>query len=82
MDYNSLFSFQSYFQNMSPALLMVILLWSIYWKGMALWKAARQEDKIWFIVMLVVNLVGILEILYIYVFSKRKEKEQGVKPVA
>jgi len=55
-------------------LVFVILLavWSIVWKGFALWKAARQGDKAWFIVMLVVNTVGILEILYIYVFSKDK----------
>lgn len=48
---------------------------------MALWKAARLSDKTWFFVILVVNLVGILEILYIYVFSKKKEKET-VPPVA
>ncbi|MCX6813899.1 MAG: DUF5652 family protein [Candidatus Azambacteria bacterium] len=49
-----------------------LLIWSLIWKGLALWKAARQSDKWWFMVMLVVNTVGILEILYIYVFSKKK----------
>ena len=74
MDYNSLFNAQSYFSQLNPALLTIILLWSLYWKGMALWKAACLNDKVWFIVMLVVNLVGVLEILYLYVFSKKKEK--------
>ena len=57
-----------------PMLIVFILLmvWSIVWKGLALWKAAQQSDKWWFIVMLVVNTAGILEILYIYVFSKKK----------
>jgi len=83
MDYNSLLGFQSYFQNMNPAVLVIVLVWSLYWKGMALWKAASLKDKTWFIVILVVNLVGILEILYIYVFSKKKEKAQvGTPPVA
>jgi methionyl-tRNA synthetase len=41
---------------------------------MALWKAARLNDQKWFVALLVINLVGILEILYIYFFSKKKEK--------
>jgi methionyl-tRNA synthetase len=38
-----------------------------------LWKSARNTDKVWFIVLLLVNTVGILEILYIYFFSKKKD---------
>ena len=50
---------------------LLIAVWSIYWKGMALWHAARKGEKVWFVVLLVVNTVGILEILYLYVFSKK-----------
>jgi hypothetical protein len=53
------------------ALLALLLLWSIIWKGLALWKAARKESKVWFIVLLFVNTLGILEILYLYVFSEK-----------
>jgi hypothetical protein len=52
---------------------LLIAVWSIYWKGMALWHAARKGEKVWFVVLLVVNTVGILEILYLYVFSKKTE---------
>lgn len=52
-------------------LLVVALVWSLIWKGIALWKAARNNSKVWFIVLLIVNTFGILEILYIYVFSKK-----------
>jgi hypothetical protein len=48
-----------------------LVIWSFIWKGLALWKAARLGSKIWFVVLLVVNTVGILEILYLYVFTKR-----------
>ena len=51
---------------------IALAIWSIVWKGLALWKAGRNADKWWFIILLVVNTVGILEILYIYVFGKRK----------
>ena len=48
----------------------LVVIWSLFWKGLALWKSARHGHKWWFVIMLVVNTVGILEILYIYVFSK------------
>ncbi len=52
-------------------LLAVLIVWSIVWKGLALWKSARTDSKVWFVVFLVVNTAGILEILYLYVFSKK-----------
>lgn len=54
---------------------ILLVIWSAIWKGIALWKAARQSDKRWFIVMLVVNTVGILEMLYIYIFSKKQKSD-------
>mgnify|MGYP001559486187 CR=1 FL=1 len=52
----------------------VLLLWSLFWKGLALWKSARGSHKWWFVILLLVNTAGILDILYIYVFSKRMKK--------
>ena len=57
---------------------VILIVWSTVWKGLALWKAAKNDNLKWFVVLLVVNTVGILEILYIYVFSKKKEKEEQV----
>ncbi len=59
------------FFGFAGVLLALLLIWSIAWKGLALWKSAREGSKIWFIVFLVVNTAGILEILYTYVFSKK-----------
>ncbi|EKE12853.1 MAG: hypothetical protein ACD_13C00134G0014 [uncultured bacterium] len=50
-----------------------IAIWSLFWMGMALWKAARNGSKAWFIVLLLVHTLGILDILYIFVFSKMGE---------
>ena len=55
-------------------LITVILVWSLAWKLLALWKSARKTHLIWFIILGIVNTVGILEILYIFVFSKLKYK--------
>jgi methionyl-tRNA synthetase len=49
------------------------LIWTISWKGVALWKAARNESLGWFVVMLIINTLGILEIVYIFFFSGKKE---------
>ncbi len=51
-------------------LLVIILIWSGIWKVLALWKAARKGSVAWFIVLALVNTMGILEILYIFVFSE------------
>lgn len=55
------------------ALLIVLLIWSVIWKGIALWKAARNGAKAWYIIMLVLNTAGILEIIYIFAVAKKTE---------
>ena len=55
-------------------LLVAIVIWSEVWKVMALWKAGRKNSLAWFIVLALVNTIGILDILYIYVFSEMKHK--------
>ncbi len=56
-------------------LLIIILIWSTVWKLLAFWKSARKGSVIWFIILAVFNTVGILPILYIFVFSKMKRFE-------
>ena len=53
-------------------LALIAAAWVVYWKYRALWKAAHLGDKKWFIALLIINTLGILEILYIYTFSKNK----------
>jgi hypothetical protein len=43
----------------------VASIWSLCWKGVALWKAAQLSHKRWFVVLLLVNTFGILDIIYI-----------------
>lgn len=55
----------------------LLLVWVLPWKGLALWEAARREDKWWFIALLLVNSLAVLDILYIFIFSKRKDKKES-----
>ncbi len=54
-------------------LIVIIALWTLPWKGVALWKSAQQNEKWWFVALLIIQTVAILEILYIFVFSRKKE---------
>jgi hypothetical protein len=55
-------------------LIILLVVWSIIWKGLALWKAARNGHTAWFVVMMIFNTAGILEIIYILAFSKPKKE--------
>ena len=57
---------------LSTPILILILVWTLPWKGIALWKAARNSHKGWFIALLVVNTLALLEIIYIFYFAKKK----------
>lgn len=46
--------------------------WTITWEGLALWRSARSGDKKWFIALLVINTLGLLEIVYLYLVKKEK----------
>ncbi len=52
-----------------PAILVPLLTWSLIWKGLALWRAARKNEPYWFLALLLINTLGILEILYLYIIS-------------
>ena len=49
-------------------LVIVLVLWTVILKGYALWNAARNTQKWWFIALLVINTLGILEIIYLIWF--------------
>ncbi|MDP3792535.1 MAG: DUF5652 family protein [bacterium] len=53
------------------ATFIVLTIWVLYWKYRSMWLAAKKDNKRWFIALLIINTLGILEILYIYVFSKQ-----------
>jgi hypothetical protein len=57
-----------------PLLLAALVLWSLVWKGLALWRAARAEQPVWFVALLVVNTAGLLEIAYLFFFAPRPQR--------
>ena len=54
----------------SPLILSLIVIWSLAWKAIATWHAARNSQLGWFIALFVINTAGILEIIYLMFFVK------------
>ena len=55
--------------------IIILSIWSAVWKAIALYKAGGRKDIVWFVVLFIVNTLGILEIFYIFVFSKGPKPE-------
>ena len=51
---------------------LAFILWSVFWKGLALWHSAGRGQYWWFVIMLIVNTAGILEIIYLFAVLKLK----------
>jgi methionyl-tRNA synthetase len=56
-----------------------LYIWSVLWKGIALWRSAKLEQKNWFVAVLILNTFGILEIVYLFFFAKKKLKLEELK---
>lgn len=63
------------FYNDNLVLVLIIALWTIPWKIYAVWTAARRNEKKWFVALLLLNTVGILEIFYIFKIVGKKWSE-------
>jgi len=50
---------------------LLVIVWSMAWKGVALWRAGRNAHLVWFIVLFIFNTLGILPIIYIFAFSRK-----------
>lgn len=58
-----------------PPFFLLLALWSITWKGLGLWHAGRRGDTGWFVALLVLNTLGILEIIYLFAIAKMKSNQ-------
>jgi methionyl-tRNA synthetase len=52
--------------------LLAIYIWALAWKGLALWRSANLQQRNWFVALLILNTLGILEIVYLFFFAKKR----------
>lgn len=65
-----------------PMWVYPILIWTIIWKAVASWKAARKGHLLWFVVFFIVNTAGILPMIYIFFFQNMKFVKKKGKNVS
>ena len=74
--YSPLFMHAPLFASGIGFLAILLVVWTLAWKGWALWLAARRGESVWFIILLIVNTLGILEIIYIFAVAKQQDTKQ------
>ncbi len=57
-------------------LLIAGFLWTFPWKAWALWLAARRGDIWWFLALLLLNTLAVLDIIYIFVVAREKDHHE------
>lgn len=62
------------FTGVGLIVFIALIIWSLIWKGLALWRAARNGHTAWYIIMLIVNTAGILEIIYYFAVGDKEKK--------
>ena len=56
--------------------LLIVLAWTLPWKAVALWKAARRGERGWFVALFLINTFALLEIYYIFMIAKQESKDE------
>lgn len=67
---------ESVFAGYTLWALFAVLLWTFPWKAWALWLAARRGDIWWFLILLFLNTLAVLDIVYIYFVAKQKDTRE------
>jgi hypothetical protein len=67
--------------SINPFFAIGFLIWILFWKSIALWRAAKGNQVNWFVVILILNSLtfGIVEIIYLFVFAKPKMTFEDLK---
>ncbi len=64
------------FLTLGAILLFAIALGLIALKGYCLWTAARRNENGWFVAILLVNTLGVLELIYLYFIVEKWKKNK------
>jgi len=53
-------------------LLLILAIWELVWKAIAMWHAARSGNKIVYILLIIFNTVGIFPIAYLLINKNKR----------
>ena len=67
------FNFNPGFLVFFVVIVVFLTIWDLVWRGLALWKAARNNHGAWFVCIFMFKTAGILPIIYILLNGKKNE---------
>jgi len=56
-------------------LFVILTIWQLFWKGVALWQSARLKQKKWFIALFILiplQDLGLLELVYLFRLANKQ----------
>ena len=56
-------------------IVLVMVIWSIFWKCYSVWTAVKRGDKRWFVALVILNTAGILDMIYIFGVVKKSTSD-------
>lgn len=54
-------------------LIWILLAWQLLWKGISLWKSARNNQRYWYVALLLLNTLGVLDLIYLAFFQRERK---------
>lgn len=64
------------------AVVIILSIWQLFWKGLALWKSSQFKQRNWFValfILVVLNDLGLLSLIYLFFFAKKKLNMNEIK---
>ncbi len=65
----------SLLSGIRPIYILAAVIWTLAWKGLALWRSAQLRQKYWFVIILLINTLGLLDIIYLFLVARRYKVE-------
>lgn len=51
---------------------ILLVIWETVWKLLAMWKAAQHKQPVWFVILALLNTLGLLSIIYYFFVNPKK----------
>ena len=65
----------NYFDGRVDIGMVLLIVWTLLWKCYSVWLASKNNHKKWFVALVVLNTVGILDMIYIFAYLKKKPSD-------
>ncbi len=53
--------------------IVLLVIWTLFWKAYALWRAGRNNQPVWFFILFVFESIGLLPMIYLRFFQKKRK---------